>query len=73
MRQDEGSVTLSTDQDGRITAKAVIISGGIGSFTPRALPTGDEWLGKGVRTIRAFVTGTRGQRRRHRGWRRFRL
>jgi thioredoxin reductase len=48
MQQDDASVTLSTDRDGRITAKAVIISGGIGSFTPRALPTGDDWLGKGM-------------------------
>lgn len=46
--QAEDSVTLRTDRDEQITAKAVIISGGIGSFTPRPLPTGDEWLGKGM-------------------------
>ncbi len=42
------SVTLTCDAGDTITAKAVILSGGIGSFTPRPLPTGGEWLGKGM-------------------------
>lgn len=41
-------VTLTTDHGDTVTAKAVVISGGIGSFTPRQLPTGDEWLGRGM-------------------------
>lgn len=44
----EDDVTLTTDKGDTIRAKAAIISGGIGSFTPRALPTGDAWLGKGM-------------------------
>lgn len=44
----EDDVTLTTESGERIVAKAVIIAGGIGSFTPRPLPTGDEWLGKGM-------------------------
>jgi thioredoxin reductase (NADPH) len=31
-----------------ITAKVVIITGGIGSFTPRALPADDGWAGRGL-------------------------
>lgn len=44
----EDAVTLTIDSGNTVTAKAVIISGGIGSFTPRALPTGDEWIGRGL-------------------------
>ena len=44
----EDSVVLTTDRGDTVTAKAVVISGGIGSFTPRPLPTGDEWLGRGM-------------------------
>lgn len=32
----------------RILAKAVVITGGIGSFTPRALPADDGWAGRGL-------------------------
>jgi len=31
-----------------IDAKAVIITGGIGAFSPRPIPVGSEWLDKGV-------------------------
>lgn len=48
LEQDAAGVTLSTANGHRIDAKAVIITGGIGSFTPRPLPTGNEWLGKGL-------------------------
>lgn len=39
---------LSTDAGTSITARAVVITGGIGSFNPRALPVGEEFLGRGV-------------------------
>lgn len=45
---NEESVALACDVGDTITAKAVILSGGIGSFTPRPLPVGGEWLGKGM-------------------------
>jgi thioredoxin reductase (NADPH) len=32
-----------------VTAKAVLITGGVGSFIPRELPVGSEWLGRGLR------------------------
>lgn len=48
LEQDVGGVVLTTANGYRIEAKAVVITGGIGSFTPRQLPTGNEWLGKGL-------------------------
>ncbi len=48
LEHGEDQVTLRTEAGDVVVAKAVIIAGGIGSFTPRALPTGDEWLGKGM-------------------------
>lgn len=45
---DEG-VLATTDAGARITAGAVLICGGIGNFTPRELPTGTEYLGRGLR------------------------
>jgi thioredoxin reductase len=41
-------IHLTLDSGEEIFAKVVIIAGGIGAFTPRALPTGMEWLGKGL-------------------------
>ena len=48
LEHDAAGVTLSTNKGHRVEAKAVIITGGIGSFTPRPLPVGNEWLGKGL-------------------------
>lgn len=54
----EQAVGLETSADGPavvtgaagtlVRAKAVIITGGIGSFTPRALPADDGWEGRGL-------------------------
>lgn len=45
---DGGPVTLTTAQGSTITAKALLITGGIGSFRPRPLPAGGEWEGRGL-------------------------
>ena len=45
---EEGPVTVTTTGDVSVEAKAVVINGGIGSFTPRALPAGDGWAGRGL-------------------------
>jgi thioredoxin reductase (NADPH) len=42
------SVTVSLDDGIQITAGAVIITAGIGKFSPRPLPAGDGWLGRGL-------------------------
>jgi thioredoxin reductase (NADPH) len=45
---EEGPVTVTGSEGSVIAAKAVIITGGIGSFTPRALPADDGWEGRGL-------------------------
>jgi thioredoxin reductase (NADPH) len=39
---------ISTDKGTRIRCGAVVITGGIGTFTPRPLPGGNEWEGRGL-------------------------
>ncbi len=43
-----GPVTLSLAGGETVSAKAAIITGGIGSFKPRPLPAGGEWEGRGL-------------------------
>lgn len=46
--RDDGPVTVVTDKGTTVSSHAAIITGGIGSFTPRALPTGSEFEGRGL-------------------------
>jgi thioredoxin reductase len=46
---DDGSVHIDTDTGASIRAKAVIVTAGIGIFTPRPLPAGQEYEGRGLR------------------------
>jgi thioredoxin reductase len=41
------SLTITSEKE-TVNAKAVIITGGIGRFTPRPLPAADGWGGKGL-------------------------
>ena len=45
-RDDDVVVTL--DDGTRIVAGAVLITAGIGKFSPRPLPAGDGWVGRGM-------------------------
>jgi thioredoxin reductase (NADPH) len=46
---ERGDDFVITTSDGtRVRAKAIIVTGGIGTFTPRPLPTGEDMLGRGV-------------------------
>jgi thioredoxin reductase len=45
-RPDRHRVTTSTGTE--ITCGAVVVTGGIGTFTPRPLPAGEEFLGRGL-------------------------
>ena len=45
-REDDVVVTL--DDGTRVVAGAVLITAGIGKFTPRPLPAGEGWLGRGL-------------------------
>ena len=42
------SVTVGLDDGTEVNAKAVLITAGIGKFSPRPLPAGDGWLGRGL-------------------------
>lgn len=45
---EEGPVVVTSDKGETITCGAVIITGGIGRFTPRPLPAADGWESKGL-------------------------
>jgi thioredoxin reductase len=44
----DGGIEIRTQAGTVVRVKAVLISGGIGTFTPRPLPVGGEWLGRGL-------------------------
>ena len=46
---EAGAVTVTSHKETQIVAKAVLITGGIGTFTPRPLPDADEFEGRGLR------------------------
>ncbi len=43
-----GGFAVTTSTGLRIEARAIVVTGGIGTFTPRPLPTGGEYVGRGV-------------------------
>jgi thioredoxin reductase (NADPH) len=44
----DGGVVVTTAQGARVRAKVIVITGGLGTFTPRPLPTGTAHLGRGL-------------------------
>ncbi|MGW6403723.1 NAD(P)/FAD-dependent oxidoreductase [Streptomyces sp. NPDC055134] len=44
----EGLPVVRSDQGTRVRARSVVITGGVGTFTPRPLPAGEEFLGRGL-------------------------
>ncbi len=48
LEHDDDSVTVVLDDSTRIRAGAVVITAGIGKFSPRPLPAGEGWLGRGL-------------------------
>ncbi len=48
LADDAEGATVTTDLGTHIKAKAVVITSGIGSFKPRPIPIGEEWVGRGV-------------------------
>ncbi|GAA1147496.1 NAD(P)/FAD-dependent oxidoreductase [Nocardioides aquiterrae] len=48
LTEDDDGVTVGLDDGTAIRAKAVLITAGIGKFSPRPLPAGDGWLGRGL-------------------------
>jgi thioredoxin reductase (NADPH) len=46
---DGGTVTITSHKGLEVVSKAVLITGGIGTFTPRPLPDAEEFEGRGLR------------------------
>jgi thioredoxin reductase (NADPH) len=50
-RQADGVLVVGLDDGSQVHAKAMIIAAGIGTFTPRTLPGGDAFEGRGLRYV----------------------
>ncbi|MDQ3096049.1 MAG: NAD(P)/FAD-dependent oxidoreductase, partial [Actinomycetota bacterium] len=48
VREHDGRLLVGTEDGISLRCGAVVITGGIGTFTPRALPAGEEFLGRGL-------------------------
>jgi thioredoxin reductase (NADPH) len=48
LEHTDDDVTVTLDDGTTVTAKAALITAGIGKFSPRPLPAGDGWLGRGM-------------------------
>jgi thioredoxin reductase (NADPH) len=48
LERGDGAFAVTTAAGLRIECKAIVITGGIGTFSPRPLPIGEEYLGRGV-------------------------
>lgn len=47
-RMPDGRLRVTTATGTTVTTTSIVIAGGIGTFTPRPLPAGGEFLGRGV-------------------------
>lgn len=48
LAHDEDGVSVELDDGTRVRAGAVLITAGIGRFSPRPLPAGEGWVGRGL-------------------------
>ena len=48
LERGEGRFAVTTSEGLRIDCRAIVITGGIGTFTPRPLPAGGDYLGRGL-------------------------
>ena len=52
---------ITTDRGTQVRCGAVVITGGIGTFTPRPLPGGSEWEGRGLTYVVREISAHTGQ------------
>lgn len=45
---DQNGVRIATTRGTGISAKVLVLTAGIGSFRPRPVPVGEDWVGRGV-------------------------
>ena len=48
LERGDGKFAVTTSNGLRIETRAIVVTGGIGTFTPRPLPAGQEFVGRGV-------------------------
>ena len=48
LERGDSGFAITTSAGLRIECRAIVITGGIGTFTPRPLPAGEEYLGRGL-------------------------
>jgi ferredoxin/flavodoxin---NADP+ reductase len=48
LTEQADAVTIGLDDGTEIRAGAIIVTAGIGKFSPRPLPVGDAWIGRGL-------------------------
>jgi thioredoxin reductase len=48
LERGDGTFAVTTSNGLRVESRAVVITGGIGTFSPRPLPAGQEFVGRGV-------------------------
>jgi thioredoxin reductase len=51
LTRDGADWRLTLDTGQQVQARAVLLTVGIGTFSPRPLPAGEEWLGRGLRYV----------------------
>jgi ferredoxin/flavodoxin---NADP+ reductase len=54
-------LVVTTDKGTRISCGAVVVTGGIGTFTPRPLPGGSAWEGRGLTYVVREIAAHTGQ------------
>lgn len=54
-------LVITTDKGTRISCGAAVITGGIGTFTPRPLPGSAKWQGRGLSYVVSDLAGHAGQ------------
>jgi thioredoxin reductase len=54
-------LVVTTDRGTRVHCGAVVVTGGIGTFTPRPLPGGDRWEGRGLTYVVKELAAHAGQ------------